>query len=102
MANLKLVKLSSGMELIGDHEASPEGAVLNAAFQVVVQQVNETQFSLGLAPLSVAADGAEKGLYVTRPWADVLGVYEPTTLLRDTYQQMTGGIITPSKPVLVK
>lgn len=101
MANIKLVKLASGMELIGDCDADPEGVRLAAAFQVVVQPVNETQYSLGLIPISVAADGAVNGLDVGRPWSEVLGVYPPTAALSETYQRMTGSIITLSKPANV-
>ncbi len=76
---------------------------LTEAFQVVVQPVNEHQFSLGLAPLSVAVQGAEKGLHAAADLSQVLGIYEPTEALRETYQRMTAAIITPpSRPVLVR
>lgn len=103
MANIKLVKLTSGLELIGDCTTSLEGVTIEAAFQVVVQPVNEKQFSIGLAPLSAAIEGADKGLTITRPWADIFGgVHSPIPSLIETYQRLTGAIITPSKPVLVK
>lgn len=100
--NIKIVKLMSGLEVIGSCDASPEGVKLEAAFQVVVQPVNQTQFSLGLAPLSAAIEGADKGLLVTRSWADIFGVYPAVPALIEAYQRLTGSIITPPKPVLVK
>lgn len=102
MANLKLVKLMSGLELIGDCDASPEGVNIESAFQVVVQPVSGTQFSLGLVPLSAAVAGADKGLLVTRPWADIFGVYTAIPELIEAYKRLTGSIITPSKPMLVQ
>lgn len=102
MANLKLVKLMSGLELIGDCDTSSEGVKIEAAFQVVVQPVSGTQFSLGLAPLSASIEGADRGLIVTRPWADIFGIYPAIPALIEAYQRLTGSIITPPKPVLVK
>lgn len=103
MTNIKIVKLVSGLELIGDCTTSSEGVRIKAAFQVVVQPVNEKQFTVGLAPLSAAIAGADKGLLITRPWADILGgVYPPIPALIETYQRLTGSIITPLKPVLVQ
>jgi len=102
MANIKLVKLMSGLELIGDCSASAEGVSIPAAFQVVVQPVNEKQFTIAIAPLSAAVEGADKGLMVVRPWSDVFGVYPPTAALIDAYQRLVGAIITPPRPMLVQ
>lgn len=101
MANLRLVKLISGMELMGDCDPSPEGVTLTAAFQVMVQPVSDTQYSLGLVPLSVAVEGAAKGLTLAPSWSQILGVYNPTAALSETYHRMTGSIITPTRPANV-
>lgn len=97
MANIKLVKLVSGLEFIGDYySGTPDSICMRAAFQVVVHQVNPKQFSLGLAPISVAAKDGAKGLNVVVHMTHLLGPpFEPTTELHETYCKLTGAVIIP-------
>lgn len=89
MTNIKLIKLATGMEFVGDWQDH----VLKRAFQVLVQPVNDQQYKLGLVPIAVSIEDAQKGVDVTPPLAQLLGIYNPTTELRDVYCKLTGNII---------
>lgn len=100
MAAVKIVKLLSGMELIGKCEESVYGVELSHSFQIIVKQVTDTNIQFGIAPISVSS--IESMIDVTLSWPQLISrPYDPNEALVELYQKMTGAIVIPMRPVRV-
>jgi hypothetical protein len=99
MANIKIIKLLTGEELIGDIEDrglsySVKNAVLIA---LVPSRTNPQQPSIGLAPWMPYAEN--EPIMISKQCI----VYEakPVKEMINNYNSIFGGIITPPKTLLV-
>lgn len=100
MSDIRIVKHTSGMEVIGKvGPGSGDGKVhIEDAFIILSQQIRQNEFAMAITPVCIAAEDANKGLPVVFNSVDVVGVYPPNPGMKENYQRMTGAIITPPPP----
>ena len=95
MSNIKIVRLTTGEELICD-------AKVNSTDQVILKDVAilipTQQNQLGLAPFMAYSD-AKDGFNTTM--ASIMFIVEPVSELKNQYQQMFSKVITPTSNLVV-
>lgn len=95
MSNIKIVRLTTGEELICD-------AKVNSTDQVILKDVAilipTQQNQLGLAPFMAYSD-AKDGFHTTM--ASIMFIVEPVSELKNQYQQMFSKVITPTSNLVV-
>ena len=99
MANIKIIKLLTGEELIGDIEDrglsySVKNAVLIA---LVPSRTNPQQPSIGLAPWMPYAEN--EPIMISKQ--SIVYEAKPIMEMINNYNSIFGGIITPPKTLLV-
>jgi len=94
MANIKIIRLSTGEELIADVEWEGNVAVLKDVAILIPTQQN----SLGLAPF-MAYSNAKDGMHVEGNF--IMFTVDPVEGLKQQYQNMFSKIITPGQQKIV-
>ena len=89
MANIKIVRISTGEELIADVKEADGKIVLTDVAILIPTQQNQ----LGLAPFMAYSD-ASKGFDINTSM--VMFIVDPVQDLQNQYQQMFSKIVTPS------
>jgi len=89
MANIKIVRISTGEELIADVKEADGKIVLTDVAILIPTQQNQ----LGLAPFMAYSD-ASKGFDINTSM--VMFMVDPVQDLQNQYQQMFSKIVTPS------
>jgi len=89
MANIKIVRISTGEELIADVKEADGKIVLTDVAILIPTQQNQ----LGLAPFMAYSD-ASKGFDINTSM--VMFMVDPIQDLQNQYQQMFSKIVTPS------
>ena len=89
MANIKIVRISTGEELIADVKESDGKIILTDVAILIPTQQNQ----LGLAPFMAYSD-ASKGFDINTSM--VMFMVDPVQDLQNQYQQMFSKIVTPS------
>ena len=89
MANIKIVRISTGEELIADVKEADGKIVLTDVAILIPTQQNQ----LGLAPFMAYSD-ASKGFDINTSM--VMFIVDPIQDLQNQYQQMFSKIVTPS------
>ena len=99
MANIRIIKLVTGEELLGD--VTDQGLAYSIKNAVIVALVpsraNPQQPSVGLAPWMPYAENDP----VVIPKQQVVYDAKPIKEMVNTYNSIFGGIITPPKTLLV-
>lgn len=99
MANIRIIKLVTGEELLGD--VTDQGLVYSIKNAVIVALVpsraNPQQPSVGLAPWMPYAENDP----VVIPKQHVVYDAKPVKEMVNNYNSIFGGIITPPKTLLV-
>jgi len=89
MTNIKIVRISTGEELIADVKEADGKIVLTDVAILIPTQQNQ----LGLAPFMAYSD-ASKGFDINTSM--VMFMVDPVQDLQNQYQQMFSKIVTPS------
>jgi len=89
MANIKIVRISTGEELIADVKEADGKIILTDVAILIPTQQNQ----LGLAPFMAYSD-ASKGFDINTSM--VMFIVDPVQDLQNQYQQMFSKIVTPS------
>ena len=89
MANIKIVRISTGEELIADVKEADGKVILSDVAILIPTQQNQ----LGLAPFMAYSD-ASKGFDINTSM--VMFMVDPVQDLQNQYQQMFSKIVTPS------
>lgn len=89
MANIKIVRISTGEELIADVKEADGKIILTDVAILIPTQQNQ----LGLAPFMAYSD-ASKGFDINTSM--VMFMVDPVQDLQNQYQQMFSKIVTPS------
>lgn len=95
MANIKIVRLTTGEELICDLKVSNKDQVILTDVAILIPT---QQNQLGLAPFMAYSD-AKDGFHTTM--ASVMFIVEPVNELKNQYQQMFSKVITPTSNLVV-
>jgi hypothetical protein len=105
MANVQIIKLSSGEDIIGDiEEIQVEGREFVLAnkpclIMMVPKQDNPNEFGIGLAPY---APFAKEHKVPIMP-AHIVSIYQPETALLNEYNRRFGsGLIVPDNDIVTK
>lgn len=93
MSEIKIVRLTSGEELLATVDLMDNGYVLNDIAVLIPTQQNQ----LGLAPFMPYAVYT-KGIEFQSK--DIMFVTEPVDALREQYQTMFGHVITPRTNII--
>lgn len=105
-----IIKLVTGLELVGtESEVQPPMVFqLEQAFQITFENTGNKKFRQGIAPLTMATDNPQRGHGVIVSMIQVLGIYNPSKALLDSYnrvisavQESTNNIIEMPKLVTV-
>lgn len=95
MSNIKIVRLTTGEELICDVTVrNKEQVILKDVAILIPTQQNQ----LGLAPFMAYSD-AKDGFHTTMD--SVMFIVEPVNELKNQYQQMFSKVITPTSNLVV-
>lgn len=95
MSNIKIVRLTTGEELICDVTVrNKEQVILKDVAILIPTQTNQ----LGLAPFMAYSD-AKDGFHTTMD--SVMFIVEPVNELKNQYQQMFSKVITPTSNIVV-
>lgn len=94
MDNIKIVRLTTGEELICTLKTTDEGYHLKDVAILIPTQSNQ----LGLAPFMAYSD-AKDGF--TTGFISVMFIVDPVAELKNQYQQMFSKIVTPAKSSLI-
>lgn len=94
MSNIKIVRLSTGEELIADVKETDAGLNLKDVAILIPTQQN----SLGLAPFMAYSDAAS-GMDVDKQF--VMFSVDPVQDLKNQYQQMFNKVLTPESKIIV-
>lgn len=94
MSEIKIVRISTGEELICEVSGGPDHYTLKDVAILIPTQQN----SLGLAPFMAYSD-APKGMSI--PGNFVMFMVDPVEDLKAQYQTMFGKIATPSQKIIV-
>lgn len=95
MSNIKIVRLTTGEELICDVTVrNKEQVILKDVAILIPTQQNQ----LGLAPFMAYSD-AKDGLHTKMD--SVMFIVEPVNELKNQYQQMFSKVITPTSNLVV-
>ena len=99
MANIKIIKLSTGEELIGEVEDKGLSYSIKNAVQIAIipSRTNAQQPSIGLAPWLPYAENDP----VLIPKQNVVYEAKPVKEMINNYSSIFSGIITPPKTLLV-
>lgn len=89
MENIKIVRISTGEELIADVKEADSKIILTDVAILIPTQQN----SLGLAPFMAYSD-ASKGFNIDTSM--VMFMVDPVQDLKNQYQEMFSKIVTPS------
>jgi hypothetical protein len=95
MANIKIVRLTTGEELICDLKVNNVDQVILKDVAILIPT---QQNQLGLAPFMAYSD-AKDGFHTTM--ASVMFIVEPVNELKNQYQQMFSKVITPTSNLVV-
>lgn len=95
MANIKIVRLTTGEELICDLKVTNVDQVILKDVAILIPT---QQNQLGLAPFMAYSD-AKDGFHTTM--ASVMFIVEPVNDLKNQYQQMFSKVITPTSNLVV-
>ena len=95
MANIKIVRLTTGEELICDLKVTNVDQVILKDVAILIPT---QQNQLGLAPFMAYSD-AKDGFHTTM--ASVMFIVEPVNELKNQYQQMFSKVITPTSNLVV-
>ena len=95
MANIKIVRLTTGEELICDLKVNNVDQVILKDVAILIPT---QQNQLGLAPFMAYSD-AKDGFHTTM--ASVMFIVEPVNDLKNQYQQMFSKVITPTSNLVV-
>lgn len=95
MSNVKIVRLTTGEELIATVKYNPDGS---ANLSDVAILIPTQQNSLGLAPFMAYSD-ASNGFDIDKK--DIMFVVAPVSQLEGQYQEMFGKIVTPQKQGII-
>lgn len=103
MTNIKVVTLLNGENIIGHMKYVPDNNRYQVEKpQVVLLRPQNNQMSINLMPWPLLANHLEikkSGIWIN---ADlVIADYLPNEQLLSLYTQVTSGLITPNKPVLL-
>lgn len=94
MSSIKIIRLSTGEELIADVEKTSDSYVLKDVAILIPTQQN----SLGLAPF-MAYSEASKGMTVANQF--VMFEVDPVQDLKNQYQQMFSKVMTPESKLII-
>ena len=94
MSSIKIIRLSTGEELIADVEKTSDSYVLKDVAILIPTQQN----SLGLAPF-MAYSEASKGMTVASQF--VMFEVDPVKDLKNQYQQMFSKVMTPESKLII-
>jgi hypothetical protein len=94
MSEVKIVRLSTGEELICNLSGGPD----HYTFEDVAILIPTQQNSLGLAPFMAYSD-APKGMTIAAQF--VMFIVDPVEDLKNQYKQMFGKVLTPEKKIIV-
>jgi hypothetical protein len=94
MSEIKIVRLSTGEELICELSGGPD----HYTFKDVAILIPTQQNSLGLAPFMAYSD-APKGMTVAAQF--IMFIVDPVEDLKTQYTQMFGKVFTPEKKIII-
>lgn len=94
MSEIKIVRLSTGEELICSMSGGPD----HYTFKDVAILIPTQQNSLGLAPF-MAYSNAPNGMTVATKF--IMFIVDPVEDLKDQYNQMFNKVITPEKKIII-
>lgn len=94
MADIKIVRLSTGEELLCEVSGGPESYTLKDVAILIPTQQN----SLGLAPFMAYSD-APNGMAV--PSSFVMFMVDPVQDLKNQYQTMFSKVVTPDSKLIL-
>lgn len=95
MTDIKIIRLSTGEELISTVEKTHLGLKLTDCAILIPTQQN----SLGLAPFMAYSKAGETGM--TIPESFVMFMVDPVDDLKAQYQNMFSKVITPNKKIIL-
>ena len=95
--NIKIVRLTTGEELICDVKVRSERSTDQVILKDVAILIPTQQNQLGLAPFMAYSD-AKDGFHTTMN--SIMFIVEPQAELKNQYQKMFSKIITPTSNII--
>jgi hypothetical protein len=102
MSNIKIIRLSSGEELISTVKYQSDEDDLNADTLLMLEDtavlIPTQQNQLGLAPFMPYSDAVKRVAIMGK---DVMFVVDPVSELKQQYQEMFKKVVTPDKKIII-